>query len=160
MALVEMIDDIDRLVSNNGTVSQIKPLLITLREQAEALEKRVRTLESKSKVKNLEGQVDFLRAELDSALQQIQSFEDKEQDSHSSVEPDEETRILLFLSKHERQTARDIANALLIGIQKVEFYIEELFSKQMIDGAHYLGGTSEWFIAQEGRRHLLKKGLL
>lgn len=158
MALVEMIDEIDRLVSNNGAVSQIKPLLIALREQAEALEKRVRTLESKSKVKNLEGQVDFLRSELDKALQQIQASEEKKKESHSSE--DEEIKILVFLSKYPRSLANYISQSLDMGLQTVQFHLEELLKRHMVHGSHYMGRASEWFIDQEGRRLLLSKGLL
>jgi hypothetical protein len=86
MSILETIDEIDRLISNRAAVSSIKSLLISLREQAEALQVRLRTLESKSQVKRLQGEVDFLKSQLDSTFQQKQALEDAQQTKEEFVE--------------------------------------------------------------------------
>jgi hypothetical protein len=97
MSIIETIDEIDRLISNSAAVSAIKSLLISLREQAEALESRVRALESKSQVKRLQGEVDFLRTQLDSTLKEKQALEDVQQTKEELVEH----RGAFFKRKHE-----------------------------------------------------------
>lgn len=161
MTIVEMIDQIDRLVSNNGKVSEIKPFIIQVREQTEALQKRVRTLESKSKVKDLEGQVSFLREQLDAALKQIQEAEDGKQGAHGSDTFEAETNVLVLLSQDTSGlTVEHMAICLRMGAQVVQFHLDELRKKDFVWVAQYLGQDSEWFLGDDGRAHLFKLGKL
>lgn len=161
MTIIEMIDEIDRLVSNNGAVSEIKPFIIQVREQTEALQKRVRTLESKSKVKDLEGQVSFLREQLDATLKQVQEAEDGKQGTHGSDTKEGQTKVLLYLSANTHGcTAEEIAIRTSISAQVTQFHLDELRKKEHVWGAFYMGRDTEWFLGDEGRAHLFKLGLL
>lgn len=96
MSILGMIDDIDRLVFSRVEPSEIKPFIITLRDQAEALELRLRTLESKSQVKRLRGEIDFLKTQLDSAVQENQKLQAAQQTKEELVEH----RGAFFKRKH------------------------------------------------------------
>jgi len=56
MSLTTLIDQVDSFISNRAKIAEIKPLLIQLREQAEACERDVREL--KEKVASLTQQLD------------------------------------------------------------------------------------------------------
>lgn len=164
MTLIEMIDEIDRLVSNHGTISQIKPIIIPLREQVEAFEARVRTLESKSKVKRLEGENDFLRSQLDTTLKQIHEAEDGKQSSHSSDSADGGVQLLLMLStvphNQDGPSVEDIAATVNMSVQVVQFHLDELQKKELVYAAYNMYDVTRWYLGTEGRAHLFKLGLL
>lgn len=160
MTLIEMIDEIDRLVSNNGAVSDIKPFLIQVREQAEALEKRVRALESKSKVKDLEGQVSFLRAELDAALKQIEELESGKQGTHGSDRSDIETKILLMLAEASYPTTGQVASYIQQGYEAAMYHLRELEKVYFVTSQTDMYENSLWSLMQDGRGYLMKRNLL
>ena len=132
MTIVEMIDEIDRLITSSEPISRIKPLLVSLREQAEAIEARVRTLESKSKVKRLEGEKNLLRTELDTALKQIQELENKQQLTHKSDRAQVGIRILYAVSRAEGITTATLAEGMKMGEQRIQFHLDELLQGEFI----------------------------
>jgi len=72
MSLPELIDTIDGLLSSGATISAIRSQLVVLREQAEALEQRLGTLETNSRTAALTKESDRLRILLDEAYQTIE----------------------------------------------------------------------------------------
>jgi hypothetical protein len=75
MPLLELIDKIDNLVSNGSTISVVRGQLLVLREQAEALEEHLRTLESAPVDKALVAERDRLKLLLDEAYEQIERLQ-------------------------------------------------------------------------------------
>jgi hypothetical protein len=67
MTITTIIDQLDTLVTNGAPVSQIKSHLMLLREQAEALECRVLTLETEAKSPAKDILIASLQRELDKA---------------------------------------------------------------------------------------------
>ena len=76
MNIIETIDHLDTLITNAAPLHQTKPLLTNLREQAEALESRVSTLEAEPKNFDQTPLIVSLRKDLEDAKRQIRQFRD------------------------------------------------------------------------------------
>jgi glycerophosphoryl diester phosphodiesterase len=67
MPLTTLVDQIDALVTRRAKTSTIKPLLISLREQCEAAELRILTLDLETKNPPFKAEVEALKRDLEEA---------------------------------------------------------------------------------------------
>lgn len=73
---------------------------------------------------------------------------------------DEQVKILLELAKQEWSYAEQIARAVGIGIQVVQYHLDELQNEGMVAASYSMGGTTEWCLDHGGRKFLIKKRLI
>jgi hypothetical protein len=71
MSLTTLIDQIDTLVTKRAKTSKIKPLLIALRDQAEACELHISQLQAEAQSPVLKTENDSLRGQLEKAQKEI-----------------------------------------------------------------------------------------
>jgi uncharacterized protein YigA (DUF484 family) len=163
VSLPELIDKIDSLLSGGANVSVVRSQLVVLREQSEALEQRLSTLETNPQSDALAKECDRLRALLSEAHETIERLRyDVSQSKQSHGDrPDLEHRILLFLTQHSRADERGLSQELGAALELIRFHLQELEKDELIYGSHfYTGKPSEWRLGQEGRRYLNERNLL
>lgn len=152
MAITDLIDKLDSLITNQRPISELKPHLASLREHAEALEGRIGTLESEAKDGDLKQLVASLQEELRAAQQEIASLQNNAK-KRDSDRPKLQERILDLLAiQDDRPDTGEIANALSVNETDAEFHITELSSDGLItcaDPDMHLG----WYLSHEGRRY-------
>lgn len=73
---------------------------------------------------------------------------------------DEQVKILLELAKQEWCYAEQIARAVGIGIQVVQYHLDELQNAGMASASYSMGGPTEWYLDHEGRKFLIKNRLI
>jgi predicted ArsR family transcriptional regulator len=97
-----------------------------------------------------------------SALSSSPTIGDNSQSAATSSEilEDEKIKILLELAKQERSYVEQISRALRIGIQIVQFHLDELQNGEMVAASYSMGGPTEWCLDYEGRRFLVRNGLI
>lgn len=103
----------------------------------------------KSENATLKKQVEELSAELDEA--RGKNVEDL---------GSEKEKILILLSQRDRLSPQAVAAACGMGLELANFHLEELFESDHITNVLSMGEGAIYFLDQEGRRYLIKKGLL
>lgn len=76
MNITDTIDQLDTLITNGAPIHQTKPILTSLREQADALDTRVRTLEAEAKAADQTLLIASLRKHLDDANAKLKQLND------------------------------------------------------------------------------------
>src|SRR5882724_1562268 len=163
MSLPELIDTIDGLLSSGATISAIRSQLVVLREQAEALEQRLGTLETNSRTAALTKESDRLRILLDEAYQTIERlrYEAAKNKTTRDDRPEVEHRILQFLTQQSKAGEQALSQQLGVTLERIRFHLQEFEKDGLLIGSHfYTGRASEWKLGQEGRRYLNDRNLL
>lgn len=78
----------------------------------------------------------------------------------SAILEEAKVRILLELAKQERSYAEQISRTLGIGIQVVQYHLEELQNDELAAAYYFMGGPTEWGLDHEGRKYLVRNGLI
>lgn len=175
MTITDIIDNLDRLITAQKPLSEIKPKLVFLRDQAEAMESRVGTLEAEAQardqaplVRDLEALVGTLRINLEDAKREIQELrsaaDTKQKDTDRRPKSDED--ILLLLTNRHEKTAREIASALGISQDLADDRLAglngaKLVRVQIVSSISYGPRTqSPWSLSDGGRQYLVRYGLV
>ena len=64
------------------------------------------------------------------------------------------------MGKHDDTYAQNIASSLNIGLQITQFHLEELQETEMVNASYFMGCETEWYLAQGGRRYLVRNNLI
>lgn len=103
---------------------------------------------------HLQSEVNPLKREVDRLKEQI-----KEQTAPSMSLDETEQTILEALSKFPRTETDKIANALKLSPEAALFHLNELRNMKFVD-YNYDMGDQVWYLRQDGRAYLHRKGLL
>jgi predicted transcriptional regulator len=165
MSLTNLIERIEQAVLDKLPPAQIRPLLGTLREQAEAIENHVRTLESDAKNDVLGKENDRLRANLDDTFDEIERLKvklrDHEEKSSSTGNPeDNEIKILSLLARQEGMTDAQIAKQFAMNVQRVRYHLNRLDDQKLVYAQRYVNRDSDWNLSIIGRAYVVENGLI
>lgn len=154
-------DQLQKLINEHGSATILRDHLALFKDQVVLLEKKAISLESenldlKDKLEKTKQELEKLKKDNEKLKMDVQKYQ---QPSTSDLE-EVKVNILLFLSKHEDAHAQNISSALNIGLQTTQFHLEELEEAEMVNASYFMGGETEWFLAQGGRRYLVRNNLI
>src|SRR6266446_10806807 len=139
MPLLELVDQIDGLLSSGASIAAVRSQLVVLREQLEAQEQHLSALEAQSQDEALTKECERLRRLLSEAHDTIerQQYEITKGKQNSNERAEIEQRILLFLAQNARGDAQSISRHLGVSLEKTRFHLQELEKAEMIYGRHF-----------------------
>jgi len=151
MSLTTLIKSIESAVCNSKPISEIRPLFFTLCDQAQALEAELREHQENPKIPALE-------ARLDSALQKIKEFEEREEQKKRDAESTQ-AKMLTLIREHPERSHDQIAGAFNIRNDEMMLLLEEAARDGLIQVGD-LDMNETWSITDDGLRWLRERDLL
>ena len=159
-----LLDGFEKLINEHGSAVILKERISLANDKYVALEARVTGLETeiidlKAKKSALQAENQRLKVDNEQLTIKIQDLE-KIPYSHDNLLDEEKVKILMALAKQEWSYAEHISRSLGIGIQVVQFHLDELQNDEMALVSDSMGDSSEWTLGHEGRRYLIKNKLI
>lgn len=140
-----ILSDLERLITEHASASVLKERIALAEDKYAALERKVKELtEENSKLQSENAEL-AKRVPAEKATPAVDELGDK---------------VLAFLSQQPEVPISHIARALGISKELAEFHIEELENANLISGSYSAMARPTYSLAQEGRRHLIKNGML
>lgn len=162
-----LLDGLEKLINEHGSATILKERIALANDKYSALEKEfaaslLRAETAEARVSNLEAKNQSLKLDNEKLRQEIQRRDDesKNEISHSNLLDKAKVSILVALAKQEWNYAEHISRSLGIGIQVVQFHLDELQNKEMALASYSMGESEEWTLGHEGRRYLIENGLI
>lgn len=159
-------DLFSKLIVEHGSAEVQAKHIALFKDKLALADKKISELETentslKSQLENVETTIQTLTKENEELRSKIQEYENPtNQPSHGNLLEEIKVKILLFMSKYEEVYAGSVASALGIGIQTATFHLEELLDANMISMSICMGDESTWYLVQEGRKYLVRNGLI
>jgi len=155
-------DLFSKLIVEHGSAEVQAKHIALFKDQLALADKKIMELETentslKSQLENAETTIQKLTKKNEDLRSKIQG---NEQTSHSSTLEEIKVKILVFMSKFEETYVQNVASALGIGTQTAQFHLEELMDANMVSMSCYFGGESSWYLVQDGRKYLVRNGLI
>jgi len=143
-----LLDGLEKLINEHGSAAILKERIELANDKYAALERRLAEMSEDNK---------RLRAE----NEELRTRATGTKAAGPAVEIDETAqRIILLLAKQTDLQQSQIARQLGIGEELAAFYLEELENADILYGSHSTMRPVEYSLSQEGRRYLIKNGLL
>ena len=161
-----LLDLFSKLVVEHGSAEVQGKHIALFKDQLALADKRISELESenaslKSKLENAETAIQELTKENEILRSKIKEYEQPtEQPTHKNLLDKVKVNILVALAKQEWNYAEHISRSLGIGIQVVQFHLDELQNKEMALASYSMGDSEEWTLGHEGRRYLIENDLI
>jgi hypothetical protein len=144
---VGLFSEIERLINEHGSAVILKERIALAEDKYAALER---------KVKELSDENDRLRSENAELKGQIPAATSSE-----PVQVDETgEKILLLLAQHPGMELPAIATQLKVAKDFAAFHVDELENAGLVHGSYSMMAAARYSLDQEGRRYLIKKGML
>ncbi len=154
--ITALFDPLERLINEHGSAAILRDHVALFKDQLSILKEKFSILETENMNLKMENQ--NLKTENDQLKEKIQIHE---KPTHNNLVDEIKLKILLYLSKRQRQTIDiEIAQAFNIDLQLVKFHLEELEQNKMVHGTSAVGQPRQWSLVQEGRRYLIKNKLI
>ncbi len=159
-------DQLQKLITEHGSAAILRDHLALFKDQVNILEKKATTLESENELlktanEQLKSEAANLRIANNELAAKIKEYENPQNKKDLIDEP--KVKILALLAQYSTDDeieSNDIAAQCNMSPQATQFHLEELQASQLIDASYYVGRSPTWYIVQEGRRYLMKRGLL
>ncbi len=159
MGLIELFNQ--WIVERGSAVVQEKHLAL-FRDQLATADAKTAKLESENSI--LQHQINQLKLDLEETKNENgilkEQIRNNEKNSHTNDLEEIKKNILLFLSKHDESYVNQLASAIKVGPQTAQFHLEELSDSGMVDMSCYFGGETSWYLAQSGRKYLVRNNLI
>lgn len=143
-----LLDGFEKLINEHGSAAILKERIELANDKYAALERKAAELAEENR--RLRAENDDLRARAPAAPVA----------PHGPEIDETAEKILVLLSKQTDLPQRRIAQQLGLTEELAAFYLEELENGNIIYGSHSTISATEYSLNQEGRRYLIKKGLL
>lgn len=159
-------EQLQKLINEHGSAAILRDHLALFKDQVLLLEKENLGLHNETSAykineEKFNSDIEHLKKENEKLRSKIQEYEQTtNQPSHSDSIEEVKVKILLFMSKYEEIYAGNVASALGIGIQTAQFHLEELQETNMVDASYSMGGETSWYLAQSGRKYLVRNNLI
>jgi predicted nuclease with TOPRIM domain len=162
-----LFDGIEKLITEHGSAAILKERIALVKDQYSALEKQL--LDSQLRVKELESENQCLEFNNSKLKEKIRGLESQLSEAHDKTASLEEIRekILILVSQHEKITDAQVARAVGVGEQLATFHLNELEKADFVLSSFIMGddwtgerSRNEWYITQNGRSYLVRRGLL
>jgi len=162
-----LLDLFSKLVVEHGSAEVQGKHIALFKDQLTLADKKIAELETenaaiKSKFENAESELKESQKEIEILRSKIQEYEQptKQPTEHGNLLDKVKVNILVALAKQEWNYAEHISRSLGIGIQVVQFHLDELQNKEMALASYSMGDSEEWTLGHEGRRYLIENGLI
>ena len=143
-----LLDGLEKLINEHGSAAILKERIELANDKYAALERKAAELSAEN---------DRLRAE--NAELRAKLPAPKAAAAAGQVD-DVAQQILVLLSKSPRIQLEHIAGTLGIDRELAAFHIEELEGAGLVYGSYSMIAPANYSLDQEGRRYLIKNGLL
>lgn len=141
-------DGLEKLITEHGSAAILKERIALANDKYAALERKVAQLSEEN-------------AQLRAENAQLRANPPQRKAAPDPAEIDETAeKILVLLSKNPRLELEQVAGQLGIELELAAFYLEELERSRFIDGLYSTIAPTTYSLDQEGRRLLIKRGLL
>ncbi|MFZ3123392.1 MAG: hypothetical protein WA104_08570 [Thermodesulfovibrionales bacterium] len=159
-----LFENIDKLINERGSANILRERLLLADDKYSALEKKNTEFQSenvilKSKIQKLESENQRFKFDNEQLKTQIQNLP-KSPVSHSNLLNENESNILLLLSKYEELIDEQIARSLNLNLQVVKYHLQELDDKKMIGCSLTINSPTQWYLNHEGRKYLIDNKLI
>lgn len=162
-----LLDGFEKLINEHGSATILKERIALANDKYSALEKefaasKLREAESKARETELEAENQSLKLDNEKLRQEIQRRDDviQNEKSHNNLLDEEKVKILMALTRQEWVYAEQISRFLGIGLQIIQFHLDELQENNMVCASYSMVDAAEWSLDHEGRRYLIKNKLI
>lgn len=162
-----LLDGLEKLINEHGSATILKERIALANDKFSALEKefaasKQQVTDLKARVTELETENQSLKLDNEKLRQEIQrrDNESEKEKSHGTSLEEIKVKILTYMANYEETYVGSVASALGIGLQTAQFHMEELVDANMINMSCYFGGESTWYLAQDGRKYLVRNNLI
>lgn len=115
----------------------------------------------KAELETMEKENASLKSQVTDLRQEMQRRDDDVQKEKSGRHLEEaREKILLLLAKSDGSTVIEISKSMNIDEQLAKFHLNELLATEFVHHPAPYSTPERWGIEQEGRRYLVKHGLL
>lgn len=164
-----LLDGLEKLINEHGSATILKERIALANDKFSALEKefaasKQQVTDLKTRVTELETENQSFKLDNEKLRQEIQRRNDEsekeKEKSHGNSLEEIKVKILIYMANYEETYVGSVASALGIGLQTAQFHMEELVDANMINMSCYFGGESTWYLAQDGRKYLVRSNLI
>ncbi|MDD2310444.1 MAG: hypothetical protein PHH91_12755 [Desulfuromonadaceae bacterium] len=161
--IVALSEQFQKLINEHGSAAILRDHLALFKDQVLMLEKENLRLINESGVykigeEKLKSDREHLQKENEKLRSKIQESEQSAE--HGNLLDKEKIKILTILAKQDWTVAEHISRSTGINIQVVQFHLDELLNNKMVSASYSYVDDSEWSLDHEGRRYLIKNGLI
>jgi len=159
-----LLDGFEKLINEHGSATILKERIALANDKYAVLEAKLAIFEKenialKDEITKLQDENKRLKVDNEQLIIKIQNLE-KTASSHDKLLDQEKVKILTALTKQEWCYAEQISRLLGIGIQVIQFHLDELQDKRMVAASYSMGEDTEWTLDHEGRRYLIQNNLI
>jgi septal ring factor EnvC (AmiA/AmiB activator) len=146
-----LLDGLEKLITEHGSAAILKERIALANDKYAALETKASDLETENK---------RLRAENEEIRQKLQALEARIGERGVARLDEEQEKLMLLLAQHAGITTEQVAGSLRMNPELAEFHLTELHERDLLSASYSMMSPTTWGLGHEGRRYLVKNGLL
>jgi hypothetical protein len=155
-------EQLQKLINEHGSAAILRDHLALFKDQVVLLEKDNTKLAAendilKRKIEESESKINQITKDNEELRGKIQK---NEHNSHGNLLDETKANILVFLAKHDKPNASQIAGSLNINEQIVKFHLTELKNISMVHDLINMSAPTRWVLTHGGRKYLIENKLI